>query len=171
MKKKLKSLSSLFLIAIFCISCQQKQTPKQYFEESPEIEVCKKAVNAYLNQDWETFRSCYSDTAKIWYNKYFLKYPAQNIDEIINNIKDPLGSMEFFKYEGVLWEMIINNAGQNWVHFWGTWIGKLSEESDDVDIVVHIAYSIENGKIVMEVGFWDNLPLYLAQQKLNSQSK
>ena len=168
MKNYLSILIVILLMA--SVSCQ-KPAPKQYFESSTEIDVCKKAIEAYLTQDWEMYRSCYADTAKIWHNKYFAKYPPQNIDDIISNVKGPLASSVYYRYEGVIWEMIIQNGGQNWVHFWGNWVGKMNDNSDEVETMVHVAYSLENGKIVMEAGFWDNLPLYLANQKLKKNNE
>lgn len=170
MKSNLKLLSFVVLIAAFCFSCQEKQVPKHYFDQSPEIDIAKKAVDAYLNKDWVTVKSCYSDTAKIWHNVYWAKNPGKSIDEAIEESKTGLASIVSYKYEGIMWEMIINTNDEKWVHFRGNWIGKLSEESDEIEIVVHIDYCVAGGKIVQEAGFWDNLPLYLAQQKLNSQS-
>ena len=144
---------------------------KQYFEASPEIDICKKAINAYLAQDWKTFRSCYSETAQIWHNKYFTKYPPQNIDEIIKKVKEVVVTLEYIKYEGIVWEMIIQNGGQNWTHFWGNLVVKQKGSSDEIDVAVHKAFSIENEKIVIEAGFWDNLPLYLENQKLNKKNE
>ena len=157
------------LITLFC-SCKVEQAPKQYFQESPEIEVCKKALDAYLKQDWTTFRSCYDDTARVWRNSW-VDSPGIPIDSVIAEIKGPLASSVYYRFEGNLWEMIINNQGYKWVHFWGQWVGKIAPEAEEVKVPVHMAYGFNGDKISQEMGVWDNLPLYLAQQALKKPDK
>ena len=156
----------LLLIILLGVSCQVEKPTKQFFIESPEMDICNKVVEAYENQDWETYRSFYSDTAKLWYNENFDKHPGENIDNYIESIKDNLASMVYYRIEGDISEMIIDNAGDKWVYMWGFWVGKLTEETDEIETPFHLAYHIKDGKIVEEVGFWDNLPLYLEMQKL-----
>jgi hypothetical protein len=168
MKKYLFTLIAFSFLA--GASCQEKQAPKQYFEKSPEIDIAKKSVDAYLKQDWVTYKSLYSDTARIWYNEYWETNTGRSIDEVIESMKEPLASLVYYRYEGEIWEMIVNNNGDKWVHFWGNWIGKLAADGEEVKILVHIAYGVVGDKIVYESGFWDNLPFYLEQQRLETES-
>ena len=167
----MKKLSILLMIIglIGINSCQEKQVQKQYFQQSPEIEVAKKLVDSYVNQDWEAFRSCYSDTARIWKNVWFTSEPGTSVDESVAELKEFLPHIADYSYEETLWEMIVNNEGQKWVHFWGKWVGKLTDDGDEIEIPVHIAYGFIGDKIVYESGFWDNLPIYLAQQALETE--
>ena len=82
MKKYLISLIVFVLIGIY--SCQEKQVTKQYFDASPEIDLVKESIEAYLNQDWVTQKSCYSDTAKIWDNEWDT---GTSVDETIKGMK------------------------------------------------------------------------------------
>ena len=167
----MKKLVFFITVIAFCISCQENQPSKHYFEQSPEIDIAKKAIDAYLKQDWEIFKSLYSDTARIWHNEYYAKNPGLSIDEVIESNKEPLASLVYYRFEGELWEMIVNNKGEKWVHFWGNWVAKLAEEGEDVEIPVHIAYGVVDNKIVYEAGFWDNFPLFLAQQAITNSAE
>jgi hypothetical protein len=169
MKKIIFPFLALSLISF--TSCQQEQTTKQYFEQSPEIDIAKKSVDGYLKQDWVTYKSLYSDTARIWYNEYWATNPGLSIGEAIESMKEPLASLVYYRYEGEIWEMIVNNNGDKWVHFWGNWIGKLTADGEEIETVVHLAYRVVGDKIVYESGFWDNLPFYLEQQRLKTESK
>ena len=40
-----------------------------------------------------------------------------------------------------------------------------------IEAAVHIAFGVVGDKIVYEAGFWDNLPMYLAQQALETEEE
>ena len=170
MKKYLISLIILVLIGSY--SCQEKQVTKQYFESSPEIDLMEKGIEAYLNQDWETYRSNYSDTAIIWSNRWpGDDDPGITIDEDLENMKASISSFYSYSFEETIFEMSITDKGAKWVYFWGKWTGKLTEDGDELVIPVHLACEFVDSKIVYEYGFWDNLPIYLAQQALLAEDK
>ena len=106
----MKKAIFLFSIVIFCIACQEKQATKQYFEQSPEIEICKKVIDGYLSQDWESVRSCYCDTARIWNNVWYTSDPGITIDKEIEGARKFLSSVKYYSYEDTIWEMIINKG-------------------------------------------------------------
>ena len=164
MKKQFVLLVALGISQISI--CQESQTTKQYFEECTEIDLAKKLMDAYLEQDWETYRSCYSDTARIWQNAWYSSDSGISIDQELNATKEFVSNLASYTYEETIWEMIINNNGDKWVHFWGKWVGKLNSEGEELVVPVHIAFGIAGDKVVYEAGFWDNLPMHLAQQKL-----
>lgn len=169
MKKYL--ISFFIFVLIGCYSCQEQNAPKQYFEESAEIEVVKKLTEAFLNQDWETYRSCYSDTAKVWENVWWNSDPGMSIDESIEFTKSFTSSLVKYTFEDITYEMIIKNNGDVWVSFWAKWRGQFTEDGKDVNLAVHNALCFVDTKIVYELGFWDNLPIYLAQQALLSKEQ
>jgi len=158
---------SLTLVAF----CQQEQSSKQYFEESAEIDIAKKAIDAYLKGDLETIRSCYADTARLWHNQYWLDHPGKTIDEQINSLESALPTLSYYNYEGEIWEMIVQNTGVNWVHFWAKWVAKYIGDDEELEIVVHFAFNVIDNKIVYESGIWNHLPIHLAQQRLKTKSK
>ena len=79
-KPKLTTMKKLILLGLSVILFTSCEKPKQqYFSESPEIETVKAGVKAYESQDWDTWKTNFADTAKIYYNS--LKYisPEENI--------------------------------------------------------------------------------------------
>ena len=167
MKTQFILFLSLGILLIPC--CLQSQTTKQYFEECPEIDLGKKLIKAYLNQDWETYRSCYSDTVRIWQNAWYTSDPGITLEEEIKATKDFVSKLATYTYEETIWEMIVNNNGDKWVHLWGKWVGKLTPNGDELVVPVHIAFSVIGDKIVYEAGFWDNLPMHFVQQELEKE--
>ena len=163
MKTQFILLLSLGLLFIPC--CLQSKTTKQYFEECAEIDLSKKLLKAYLDQDWETYRSCYSDTARIWKNVWYASDPGMTIDDAIVELKEYATNLNYYNYEETIWEMIINDEGDKWVHLWGKWVGKFTPEGEEIVIPAHISFGVVGDKVVYEAGFWDNLPLYQAQQE------
>lgn len=159
------------LLLIGFTACQTEQTKKQYFEESPEIEVAKKAVMAFQEGDAETYRSCYADTVRIWQNQYWTKFPGKTIDEQMELFENVQEATEYYRNEGEIWEMIIQNNGQNWVHYWSETHMKFKGDVEEIVVVGFIAFSVVDNKIVYESAFFDNLPIYLAEQRLMAKSE
>lgn len=164
MKKFFSLLIAFVLIGMY--SCQEKQVSKQYFEASPEIEMVETLIEAYLNQDWVTFKSYYSDTAKIWSNRWPGDNPGITVDENLESMKASISSIYSYSFEETVINMIISNDGQKYVLFWSKWTGKFTEDGDELVIPVNIVYEFIDTKIVYEYGFWDNLPAYLVEQAL-----
>ena len=62
----MRKLLAFLLLAAVVSACQKKQ----YYASSPEIDVAKKADEAYYKGDWTLLRSLYADTAKINLNSW-----------------------------------------------------------------------------------------------------
>lgn len=157
-----KIVYTLTLLIIFS-SCQEKQVAKQYFEDCTEIDMAKTVMDSYLKQDWVKLKSVYSDTARIWQNKWFSSDPGMTVDEVIEGDKAFVSMLDEYRYDETIWEMIIQDSGIKWVHFWGNSIGRFQGDSVELEVPAHIAFGIVEDKIVYEAGFWDNLPGYLLQ--------
>jgi hypothetical protein len=168
----MKKLHVFMVIAILTgmAGCQNQPVKKQYFEEAPEIEIAKKAVNAFQNNDPETYRTCYADTARFWLNQDWVTQPAETLDERLQVLEDVLSSKEYYRYENQIWEMIIQDNGTHWVHLWANMKTKYIGDNVEIDVPVHFAFSVIDNKIVWELGIFDMLPSYLAEQRIKEAS-
>ena len=166
MKPTRRSTVLVFLVILGITSCMQEQPTKQYYDESPEIEIAKKVIDAFEQGDLKAYRSLFSDTAKLWHNESYVLNPGKTIDEQMVMLESYFTSSEYRIYENEIWEMIIQDEGANWVHFWADFRTKLNGDETEVKNVIHLAFSIYDNKVVYEAGIWDNLPFFLAQQRL-----
>ncbi len=155
----------LVLVLLFGMTCHIDHSTSQYFVDSAEINMCKKALNAYVDQDWETYRSMHADTADMYCNLYFINAQGISVDKFIEDYKNNLANLDQYQVEEYLWEMIIDENGDKWVYLWGKWTGTLSQDEKTIETPLNIVYHIKDNVIVEEAGFWDNLPFYQAFQK------
>lgn len=136
----------------------------QYTTSSPMIDATKKMMQAYENQDWETWRTQYADTAKVFHNNW---EQAVSPDDFIANEKEFVDEMSSYGFakDPVFYEQIIDDKGQKWVYFWGIWEGTLAANNQKLRIPVHLALQFKDGKIVEEYGFYDMSPYWKALQE------
>ena len=127
----MKRLSmSLWLSAILLFSCETKQ---QYFSESPEIDMMKEALNAYMELDWEKYRGFYYDSAGIYQNQSWINdQPGISPDEMIASNKEFYSGIVETRMDDQIWEMVITGNGFYWVHFWGIWSGKFEASGNRI---------------------------------------
>lgn len=164
MKNSIIILALLFSI----VSCQK--TEIRYTQQSPEIDSYKKAIEAYEKQDWATMKSFYADTAKIEHN--VTKDKAISVAKLIEVDKEDAGlfsSIDFIDSESE-YEMVITDKGETWVNFWGHWKGTLKATGKEYTLPCAITARFVNGKIVREVGFWNNAEIVLDMQKLSTSA-
>ncbi len=165
----MRKLFYFISVVVILISCRQKQ----YFNSSPEIDIIKKANEAYFKRDWETFKSVFSDKARVWLNAPRLKKTVLTKDQLIDTLKAGLLNYAEYKvgknpdYEDPLYEMIVDNEGGKWVHCWLTWIGRLGNGTEIV-IPVHLSSHIKENKIEIHFIYYNALPGYLATQTADS---
>lgn len=157
MKKSFLILPVIFLLTY---ACQQQE--KQYFTTSPEIDLVKKANDAYFKGDWETFKSCYSDTAKVWINTDPAHDSPITVDQMIDSFKKGLENTSEYKIgDFYVNEMTVNDNGGRWVHTWLTWTGK-TKDGKDVIFPVNLSSNVVDNKIVIAGLIYNALPGYLA---------
>ncbi|HLF34699.1 MAG TPA: hypothetical protein VI583_10690 [Cyclobacteriaceae bacterium] len=152
MKKPILFLSVLLLAA----ACGQKQ----YFTSCPEIDLIKKTNNAYFSGDWQTLRSSFSDTAKIWN----ITWMGQEIgpDAYVEMLKSGVADLAEYKMsDDAIYEMVITDKGEHWVHNWLLWSGK-HNNGKEFSTPVHISSMIKDGKIINNAIIFNELPGYLA---------
>lgn len=161
----MKKLIFLSLALLSFAAC--RQTEKQYFESSPEIDIVKRAVKAYLNKDWDTFRSMYADTAKIasnvWSPEKFV-----TIDKHMENEK--AGSENFTDVkisDDIIYCMVITDKAERWVMMWFNWSAK-TKNGTEVNTPVHEGLRFIGDKVVFHYAQYNELPIYLALQPTDS---
>lgn len=146
----MKKLFLLGFATILFISCQQEV---RYTQQSPEIVTYKKLIENYKNSNWDDFAIHYADTAKIFNNTTKDKgiTIAQRLEENKTNAKQYSWVIEDEEYE-----MVVTDNKETWVNFWGLWKGTDKVTGKLYQIPIHITTRFINGKIVKEIGYWNN---------------
>jgi len=160
-----KSLLYMFIAGLFLVSCQQA-TEKQYFTESADIDVGKKVLEAYLTGDWEAYNDLYADTARIWRNKNWTTDPGMTREEFVTDLRSALEPISSYSLDTQIWESIINDDGNHWVHFWGVWKGSNSATGKDYELPVHIVMQVLNNQVVLEGDFFNDTEIAMDMMAL-----
>lgn len=158
-------------LAIVLLAACNKQD-KRYTQQSPEIDIYKKVIQAYEKQNWNTLATYYADTAKILNN--VTEKDAQTVAQLIEQNKEDAKLFSTWKYdpESVEYERVITDKGEMWVNFWGHWEGTLKSNGQLYVIPTHITTRFVDGKIIREDGYWDvsKLMMDIMKQQDSSQN-
>ena len=161
----MKKLFCFFSALIILSGCQRKQ----FFLSSSEIDIVKKAHDAYFKGDWESFKSVFDEKARIWVNAPRLKDTRILPDRFIDSLKAGLMNYTEYKigknpdYEDPGYSMIVDDEGEKWVHSWITWLGKTRSGKEVIVPVFTVSHFKEN-KINIQFIYFNALPGYLAKQ-------
>jgi hypothetical protein len=151
----MKKIIYMLLGLAFMASCAQDRSTR-YASASPEIDIMKSLAKAYVDQNWEAFRTHYADTAKINYNS--TKGNEISVEAAIRQHKEDHVMFSDIHYvtDEDFYEMVVTDDGETWVNFWGVWVGTLKSTDQKFEIPVHLTSRFINAKVVAEHGYWNN---------------
>jgi ketosteroid isomerase-like protein len=145
----MKKLILLGLAVMVFAACQQEQ---RYFAESAETKTLEAGIAAYESGDWDTWKSHFADTAKIYVNSDKSVSVSQRTEDLKGAISN-LSSYGFDKEKQYI-EMVIDKDDENWVYYWSTWNG-VTKNNRKISVPVHLAVRFIDGKIITEHVFFD----------------
>lgn len=156
----MKRFVGIFLVVLLFAAC--KQQPKQWFSTSTEIDLAKQVDNAFAAGDWTAFRSAFADTAKIWVNTSW-DQPSLSPDTLTAGYRTAREGMTEAKLTKSVYEMIVTDDGDHWVHRWGVWEAKLANGKSS-SWSSNASFLVSDGQIRIGVYIFNALPNYLANQ-------
>jgi len=145
------------LTAILLLSCKSEA---RYTTASAEIDHVKILIADYEAGNWDAWKGHYADTAKLYHNSR----KASSAAEVLEGMSDNLDAMATYKFQNKdrFFEMVVDDEGDKWVNFWGTWEGTIAENNQTLEIPVHITAQFADGKIVEEHAFYNLAELAMA---------
>lgn len=148
----MKNLLFVLGTCLFLVACNSNK--ERYTTSSPEIEIVKEGIEAYLQADWEKWVTQYADTAKIFHNDWD---NYRDYNQVVEGHKAMLAYFSTYEFEEdrTVYEMVIDDEGKKWVNFWGVWRGTVRETGRKLAIPVHLTKHFVDGKNVEEYGFWN----------------
>ncbi len=152
----MKKLLILCMIAGTFWACKD-QEPIRYTTTSTEIDQVKAMISEYEKADWEAWMSHFADTARVFQNSINHISAAEALTQHKAGLENV--SEYGFNKDDQFTEMILDDLGDTWVYFWGTWEGTLAANGMKIEIPVHLAFQFKDNKVVKEHGFWDNFPM------------
>jgi len=143
---------------LFFAACQT--CPVRWTQSSPEVDAVKSLVKDYETGNWDGWSAHYADTAKVYHNTVDGATPQQ----LQEALKADIARLTNYGFGGneSFCEMIVDDEGDKWVYYWGTWQGTVAETNEKVVVPVHLACSFADGKITSEYGFYNYAPLATA---------
>ncbi|MDX1365068.1 nuclear transport factor 2-like protein [Arenibacter latericius] len=161
----MKKFIFIGLVLILFSSCQEQE--KRYTQQSKEIETVKTLIKNYNDKTYDI--SIYSDTCKTRYNSVSISMsPSTTI--AYHQANDTIFKSREFLNQDQEYEMVVTDDGETWVNCWLDWKGIVKESNQEVRIPIHLTYQFKEGKIVREIGIWDNSPVILATQKIQAEN-
>ncbi len=148
----MKKLAVLLLLVVLA-SCQQ--APKsQVFTSGPDVDNIQKTIDAYVAGDWAAFKAAYADTATSTHNKN-----KMDMDSLMRFHQNSRNAYEKVEIETIAKEMVRYEDGSQWTHFWGVWKGTIKGSGQVVEVPMHIAGHVVQGKITEDYLFYDPTPI------------
>lgn len=155
-----------FLLLVFSVllftACQE-QEKKRYFSESSEIDVLKAGIKAYESGDWDTWKSHFADTAKVYVNSKESITAAARLKELSSS-SEALSSYGFDKKDDWI-EMVIDADDETWVYYWAQWSGEFAATKRKVSVPIHLAVQFVNNEIVQEHIYYDGTEMNKAVEE------
>ncbi len=164
----MKKLILLGLATVVFTACQEK-TATRYTQQSPEIDAFKSIIKSYNDQDWEGMTVHYADTAKTYNNSSDIGLSLADMVEYHKQSLTNLSNRGFLDKDQE-YEMVVTDEGDTWVNFWGDWEGTLKANGNKIKIPIHLTGQFKDGKIVRTSGNWDNAPMVLALQEIETNN-
>lgn len=138
-------------------ACQAPGPKNQVLDSGPEVDNVAKNIKAYLDGDWDTFRTAYADTAKSHHNSGMM-----SLDSLLQFHKTARSDYDKIEVVTYAIEYVKYEKGGEYSHFWGLWKGTFKGTGKTVEIPVHIACIMANGKIGTEYAYYDSAPITAA---------
>lgn len=146
----MKRILLLGFVVLTLAACEKQE--QRYFAESAETKTLEAGISAYESGDWDTWRSHFADTAKIYVNSK----ESISIDERVAALKgmtEAFSSYGFDKEDDYI-EMVIDKENETWVYYWAQHNGTMNN-GKELSIPVHLAVQFADGKIVAEHVYYD----------------
>ena len=122
---------------------------------SPEIDALKSLIKDYEEGNWTNWATHYSENAEIYHNTVE-PISSEELQKNLTVVIDNLSNYNFsHKEEEIFFENIIDDKGDSWVYFWGTWKGTVSGTNKELEMPIHIAFKMFDNKIVNEYAYYD----------------
>lgn len=147
----MKRSSVLVLLTLFISTAAYGQSPKgTHSNEGPIVDILKESIASYNSGDWNTYRSNFADTARFHINSP----DPISLDERMSQLVEGLQGVESYEIVNPVYAHIHTAEGLDWGMVWGAWVGTVAGEEET--IMLHTATRFENGKAVIQWGFWDS---------------
>jgi len=154
----------LAALSILLFTACQEQEKKRYFSESSEIEVLKAGIEAYETGNWDTWKSHFADTAKVYVNSKESISVAARLEELSSS-SAALSSYGFDKEKDWI-EMVLDADDETWVYYWAQWNGEFTATKRKISVPIHLAVQFTNGKITEEHVYFDGTEMNKAIEEV-----
>lgn len=124
-----------------------------------DVDLCKGIINSWVNADWETYRSYFTDTATIVHNAWWNEESAQmSIDDAIEFHKNMRPHWSSVELGDSIFEVVVNPDG---VKFGHAWVKFNTTEVDGPSLtnIFQGSWQIIDGKANFEWGIYDTAKL------------
>ena len=158
------SFFTVLITVIIFTSCQAP-AEKQYFTESPEIDLGKKVIEAYLSGNFDAYGEYYSDTVSIFRNAWDDE-AAMSLEDNIADLQSNLEPIASYDMDPQIWEMVVTDEGEHWVHLGTVCSGNNEATGKEYDIVVHASMLVVDNKIVMQADIYNDTEITLDMMAL-----
>ncbi len=162
MKKTI--LIALFAVTLFsCKNASETATTEtaastsSCVKEGPEVDLMKKALNAYSTGDFATMASCFSDTAKSWHNGDTVAMKMSDRIEMFKKLREGIESIDpgTPNLEVVTVETTDEQyKGIKWGHAWVNFPNK-AKTGEVTKTLTFASFAIKDGKILWEQVIYD----------------
>ncbi|MBT8309497.1 MAG: nuclear transport factor 2 family protein [Flavobacteriaceae bacterium] len=159
----MKKLIILGLAIVLFVCCNQQE--QRYFAESAQTKTLEAGIAAYESGDWDTWRSHFADTAKIFVNSKEAITLDKRVEDLAG-MTSAFSSYGFDKDEAYI-EMVIDKEDETWVYFWGQHEGTM-KNGKELSIPVHLAVQFTDGKIIEEHIYFDGTEMNAAMAALSA---
>ena len=158
-------MKKLFLLgtAILLFAACQNQ-PQRYFADSTEINTLKAGIKAYETGDWDTWKSHFADTAKVFVNSDKSINVAKRLEDLSSG--STILSSYGFDHDKEYMEMVLDKDDETWVYYWAQWNGEFTTTKRKVSVPIHLAVQFIDGKIVTEHIYYDGTEMNKAIEEV-----
>lgn len=146
-------MKKIFLLGFATILFSACNQEVRYTQQSPEIDTYKKVIEDYKTMNWDDYPKHYSDTAKIMNN-----VPKEKAQTVAQALEVNIETAKLFTWvvDNEEFEMVVTDKKETWVNYWATWRGTMKSTNKVYIIPFHSTVRFIDGKIVEELGYWDN---------------
>jgi hypothetical protein len=168
-------MKKTFLLSIVCASLFACSTPSEnkadaagtttntssVTTEGPDVELMKKAGNAWAAGDWDTYLSCYADTARSAHNVWAVSTDTtlvRKMSSYIDQFKKSRESMDGnVSIDHGIYEVVTMADGSKYGHAWVDLSWK-TKKGATVKSLLFNSFGIKDGKLTSEWPIYDSKP-------------